>query len=636
MARRRARRRLRGSRQQGRYDELSWTVDAVRVAFSHRTRARARAPQVAASKPNTAKAKAARLPRRTDPDRGHRRGNRRRDTDAGLRRIPRSTRSFARAARCRARCRRSASASQQLAMAQADRAGDRAPRPAGGGGRHRHRQDVRLPRAGAARTAARSSSRPAPRRCRTSSSSATCRWCAMRSRHRSPSRCSRAARTTSATTISSARRARTGCRRATTCATCPRSSRSRAPPSAAIVPSSPTFRRTRRSGRWSPRRATTASVRTARIYRDCFVMKARKEALEADVVVVNHHLFFADVMLRDEGVAELLPSCNTVILDEAHQLPDTATLFFGEQVTAGQLAELARDAEVAARTRCPRRARPARTPRASSRRRAQAAAGRGRTVPGKFAARGGARATGLRAGAGRARGGARPARGRAWHNSPSAARRSRNVAARADEAARRLARWRDADRSALPIRRDRASMDSLGRRHRARLPAAGVAAVGGAADPAPARRQRARLDLHVGDARGRPRLRHYPSQLGLDEAQTRRGTVRSTTRRRRCCTCRASCPRPIRAAHTDAVVDAALPVLEASGGPRVPACSRRCARSRRRASGSPKQSRKRGLDYPLLVQGEGSQIELLDALPRARQRGAARQRELLGGRRRSR
>ena len=83
---------------------------------------------------------------------------------------------------------------------------------------------------------------------------------------------------------------------------------------------------------------------------DCFVLKARKAALEADVVVVNHHLFFADVMLRDEGLTELLPACNTIVLDEAHQLPDTATLFFGEEVTAGQLAELARDAEVAART----------------------------------------------------------------------------------------------------------------------------------------------------------------------------------------------------------------------------------------------------------------------------------------------
>ena len=81
-------------------------------------------------------------------------------------------------------------------------------------------------------------------------------------------------------------------------------------------------------------------------YGDCFVINARKQALAADIVVVNHHLFFADVMLKDEGLAELLPACNTVILDEAHQLPDTATLFFGEQLTAGQLGELARDAEV--------------------------------------------------------------------------------------------------------------------------------------------------------------------------------------------------------------------------------------------------------------------------------------------------
>jgi len=78
-------------------------------------------------------------------------------------------------------------------------------------------------------------------------------------------------------------------------------------------------------------------------YKPCFVMKARKQALEADVVVVNHHLFFADVMLRDEGTAELLPACNTVILDEAHQLPETATLFFGESVSSAQMVELARD-----------------------------------------------------------------------------------------------------------------------------------------------------------------------------------------------------------------------------------------------------------------------------------------------------
>jgi len=81
-------------------------------------------------------------------------------------------------------------------------------------------------------------------------------------------------------------------------------------------------------------------------YKDCFVMRARKNALAADVVVVNHHLFFADVALRDEGIAELLPSCNTVIFDEAHQLPETARLFFGETVSTAQLVELARDARL--------------------------------------------------------------------------------------------------------------------------------------------------------------------------------------------------------------------------------------------------------------------------------------------------
>ncbi len=79
-------------------------------------------------------------------------------------------------------------------------------------------------------------------------------------------------------------------------------------------------------------------------YKDCFVMLARREAMAADLVVVNHHLFFADVMLRDEGMAELLPACNTVIFDEAHQLPEVATLFFGDTVSTAQVLDLARDA----------------------------------------------------------------------------------------------------------------------------------------------------------------------------------------------------------------------------------------------------------------------------------------------------
>jgi len=83
-------------------------------------------------------------------------------------------------------------------------------------------------------------------------------------------------------------------------------------------------------------------------HKECFVLKARSDAMKADIVVVNHHLFFADVMLRDEGVAELLPACNTVIFDEAHQLPETASLFFGESISTTQLLDLARDTRLEA------------------------------------------------------------------------------------------------------------------------------------------------------------------------------------------------------------------------------------------------------------------------------------------------
>lgn len=75
----------------------------------------------------------------------------------------------------------------------------------------------------------------------------------------------------------------------------------------------------------------------------CFVVKARQAAQQADVVVVNHHLFCADLALRDEGVAELLPKASAVIFDEAHQLPEVATQFFGESVSTRQIVDFGRD-----------------------------------------------------------------------------------------------------------------------------------------------------------------------------------------------------------------------------------------------------------------------------------------------------
>jgi hypothetical protein len=79
---------------------------------------------------------------------------------------------------------------------------------------------------------------------------------------------------------------------------------------------------------------------------DCFVYKARRDAQAADVVVVNHHLFMADLALRDDAIRDFLPAMDTVILDEAHQLPEVAAEFFGSSMTLAQALELARDARV--------------------------------------------------------------------------------------------------------------------------------------------------------------------------------------------------------------------------------------------------------------------------------------------------
>ncbi|EIT69615.1 ATP-dependent DNA helicase [Hydrocarboniphaga effusa] len=80
-------------------------------------------------------------------------------------------------------------------------------------------------------------------------------------------------------------------------------------------------------------------------FAECFVVKARRAALAADLVVVNHHLLFADFLLKDEGFGEILPGSDAVVVDEAHQLPELATQFFGVRVSTRQLRDLATDAQ---------------------------------------------------------------------------------------------------------------------------------------------------------------------------------------------------------------------------------------------------------------------------------------------------
>ena len=341
---------------------------------------------------------------------------------------------------------------------------------------------------------------------------------------------------------------------------------------------------------------------------DCFVLKARREALDADVVVVNHHLFFADVMLRDEGVSELLPNCNTVILDEAHQLPDTATLFFGEQVTAGQLGELARDAEVTARTAA--RDVPAlpdaATELAPAIRRLRLAAGDQPVKLARDAAMG-------RAGFAEALDGLAAVLDRLATELSHFAERGEelaSVAQRAEAASRQVARWRDGS-DAIPDSPEEAQawirwIDVSQHGFQLQASPLSVASL--------MRRQveasaRAWIFTSATLAVGRD-FSHYTSQLGLEQAQTGAWESPFDYATQALLYVPRGLPAPNTPAHTDAVVDAALPLLAASGGRAFLLFTslRALAQARERLAAALARD---GHTFPLLVQGEGSRSELL-------------------------
>lgn len=80
-------------------------------------------------------------------------------------------------------------------------------------------------------------------------------------------------------------------------------------------------------------------------WESCFLVKARRRAQKADLVIVNHHLLFADFVLRNDGLGEVLPDADVFVLDEAHQLPETGSQFLGEIITTRQIRELCEDIE---------------------------------------------------------------------------------------------------------------------------------------------------------------------------------------------------------------------------------------------------------------------------------------------------
>ncbi len=342
---------------------------------------------------------------------------------------------------------------------------------------------------------------------------------------------------------------------------------------------------------------------------DCFVLKARKAALEADVVVVNHHLFFADVMLRDEGLAELLPACNTLILDEAHQLPDTATLFFGEDLTAGQLADLARDAEIAARTGARE---VAELPDASSGigpaiRRLRLALGE---TPGKIAQRAAVEKEGFVPALDELTG----ALDRLATELGLFAERSEdiaNCAQRATDAAARLARWRA---GLAPVVANAAAPEVAWIRWVEVTQSgwqlnASPLSVADVFSKRVAESGRAWIFTSATLAVGRD-FSHYQRELGLGEAATGCWESPFDYQAQALLYVPRGMPQPNSREHTEAVVAAALPVLRASGGRAfLLFTTLRALDVARELLGE--SIAREGLGWPLLVQGDGSRSELL-------------------------
>jgi ATP-dependent DNA helicase DinG len=335
-------------------------------------------------------------------------------------------------------------------------------------------------------------------------------------------------------------------------------------------------------------------------YEKCFVMRARKQALEADVVVVNHHLFFADLVLRDEGVGELLPACNTVIFDEAHQLPETASLFFGESASTSQLIELARDLRVEAAGG----ARDARElPSASDR--LEKAARDLRLAFREETGRLTVQTVERNAFFGKALDDVLAALDHAGHALEPHASRSEGLERCRDRAlsvAEQLQRWRSESDNArvkwLEVFGNSVQLNatplSVADIFREQVAAKGRACIFASATLSVA-----------GD------FAHYCGKLGLDSAATARWESPFDYTRQALLYVPAALPEPNTPEHTGGVVRAALPVIkEAHGRAFLLFTSLRAMRDAHSLLRT--MFAADGVDFPLLVQGEGSRSELLD------------------------
>ena len=341
-----------------------------------------------------------------------------------------------------------------------------------------------------------------------------------------------------------------------------------------------------------------------RHYKECFVMAARREALSADIVVVNHHLFFADVMLKDEGMAELLPACNAVIFDEAHQLPETATLFFGENLSSGQLLDLCRDTlvEVIANAGDVPELRPAVAAVEKASRDARLA---------------------LPADSARLTYAAATAKEAVKEALVTLADRLKQLAQLLEAQAQRGEGLENCWRRTLDLRARLERWLSAESEGMVRWSETFSASFQLNAAPLEI------ADIFRKQLQGRPRawiftsatlavnrdFTHYTGEMGLDQARTAYWDSPFNYPEQALLYVPEGLPEPSDAAHTAAVVDAAWPVIEASRG-RAFLLFTTLRAMRRAHELLQERFAAQGVDYPLLLQGEGSRSELLERFRR--------------------
>ena len=365
------------------------------------------------------------------------------------------------------------------------------------------------------------------------------------------------------------------------------------------------------SGAWGPATSTRENClgQECPHAAGCFVTAARQEALAADVVVVNHHLFFADVVLKDGGMGELLPACNTIVFDEAHQLPEVAGLFFGESLSTTQLLDLVRDtrneALVDAKDYPPlqeagraleKAARDLRLAVKGENLRLPAATLE-REPPFEGALQGLAAALGelgrhLETQAARGEGLANCLR----RNQELAAELARWRGGRADAAADvegedAMVKWVEVYSQAMALNRTPLDIAPIFRRQMEGHPRAWIFTS---------------ATLAVGSS-----FSHYCGELGLAEADTAAWGSPFDYPRNALLYAPTDMPDPNSPLYQEAVAEAAWPAIRASGGRAFVLCTSLRAMRRIRELLQEKLAAE-GLELPLLMQGEGSRSELLE------------------------